>query len=77
MKTVTQIEARVFAEAKRLAKEKESKARGVEMLIDLAFNAQTGIRAWAKQFLELEFNLMIGVSDATACETEGVLRQGH
>lgn len=77
-KTTAQIEASAFAEAKRLATQKETKPQGVERMIALAFGAVTpGIRAWAKQFLETTFNLKIGMSDATEGTTGSVSRQVH
>lgn len=77
-KTIAQIESDVFAEAKRLATQKESKAEGLARMISLALEGATpGICLWAKQFLEAEFNLKIGVSHAVESATGGVSRQSH
>ena len=78
MKTIAQIEAAAFAEAKRLATQKESKSEGVARMIALALEGATpGISLWAKQFLETQFNLKIGVSHAVESATGGVSRQVH
>ena len=71
-------EADRFAAAKVKAKDRRTKAEGVAAMIELAFDAKTpGIRAWAKQFLEQNFRLTVGVSDAIEGTAGSVSRQGH